>query len=84
LYSDVSDSKKDFLKYVNSKRRPKENIGQLLYEDSYLTEIMKRLMLMIDLVLPSPMSWRTMTGQTANFHLSTENFKEPVTSVECF
>ncbi|KAK4822413.1 hypothetical protein QYF61_015160 [Mycteria americana] len=37
LASVVSDNKKGFFKYVNSKRRSKENIGQILVEDGDLT-----------------------------------------------
>ena len=37
LASVVSDNKKCFLKYVNSKRRSKENIGPILVEDGHLT-----------------------------------------------
>lgn len=33
----VSDNKKGFFKCVNSERRPKENVGLILDEDSYLT-----------------------------------------------
>jgi len=33
----VSDNKKGFFKYVNSKRRSKENNGLILDEDDYLT-----------------------------------------------
>ena len=36
LASVVSDSKKGFLQYVNSKRRSKDNIGMLLVEDGHL------------------------------------------------
>ena len=36
LASIVSDSKKGFLQYVNSKRRSKDNIGMLLVEDGHL------------------------------------------------
>ncbi|GAB0209633.1 mitochondrial enolase superfamily member 1 [Grus japonensis] len=37
LASVVSDNKKVFFKYVNSKRRSKENIGAILVEDAHLT-----------------------------------------------
>ncbi|KAK4823990.1 hypothetical protein QYF61_009115 [Mycteria americana] len=37
LASVVSDNKKGFFKYVNSKRRSKENIGPILVEDGHLT-----------------------------------------------
>jgi len=37
LASVVSDNKKGFLKYANSKRRSKENIGLTLVEDGHLT-----------------------------------------------
>ncbi|GAB0209165.1 mitochondrial enolase superfamily member 1 [Grus japonensis] len=37
LASVVSDNKKGFFKYVNSKRRSKENIGLILVEDGHLT-----------------------------------------------
>ena len=33
----MSDNKKGFFKYVNSKRRSKENIGLILVEDGHLT-----------------------------------------------
>ena len=33
----MSDTKKGFFKYINSKRRSKENIGQILDEDGHLT-----------------------------------------------
>lgn len=36
LANDVSDNKKGFLKYVNSKRS-KENMGLILVEDGHLT-----------------------------------------------
>ncbi|GAB0179848.1 mitochondrial enolase superfamily member 1 [Grus japonensis] len=37
MSSVVSDNKKGFFKYVNSKRRSKENIGPILVEDGHLT-----------------------------------------------
>ncbi|KAK4810539.1 hypothetical protein QYF61_004502 [Mycteria americana] len=37
LISAVSENKKGFFKYVNSKRRSKENIGPILVEDGHLT-----------------------------------------------
>ena len=37
LASVVSEKKKDFLKYINSKRSLKENIGPILVEDNHLT-----------------------------------------------
>lgn len=37
LASVVSDNKKGFFKYINSKRRFKENIGPILVEDGHLT-----------------------------------------------
>ncbi|GAB0207221.1 mitochondrial enolase superfamily member 1 [Grus japonensis] len=39
LASVVSDNKKGFSKYVNSKRRSKENIGPILVEDGHLTNM---------------------------------------------
>ncbi|KAK4828514.1 hypothetical protein QYF61_026936 [Mycteria americana] len=38
LASVVSDKKKGFFNYVNSKRRSKENIGLILVEDGHLTD----------------------------------------------
>lgn len=34
----VSDNKKSFFKYVNSKKRYRENIGLVLIEDGHLTD----------------------------------------------
>ena len=83
LASAVQDNKKGFFKYINTKKRSKENIGLIFVEDGRLTnsdeakaEVFKAflphsLIILIDLGLPGPLSWRTMTAGTVTFHLWT-------------
>jgi len=80
----LSDKKKGFLKYVLSKRRFNENIEQILVEDGHKQRLTKNgsiqqvggflpqsLTIPIDLGLPSPLSWRTVTAGMVTFHLCT-------------
>ncbi|GAB0181560.1 mitochondrial enolase superfamily member 1 [Grus japonensis] len=61
---------KGFFKYVNSKRRSKENTGPIFVEDSHLANrdeekvktfnaLPQSLLILVDLRLPSPLNWRT-------------------------
>ncbi|KAK4829953.1 hypothetical protein QYF61_008084 [Mycteria americana] len=77
LASVVLDNKKGFFKYVNSRRRSEENIGQILVEDGHLSNmdeekaviqwffLPQSLIIQIDLGL-SPLSQRTTTGQKSS------------------
>lgn len=69
----MSDKKKGFFQYVNSKRRPKENIGPV--EDGHLTKqgllLLQSLVILIGLGLASPLRPKTMTEGTVTFYLWT-------------
>jgi len=83
LANDMSDNKKGFFKYVNSKRRCKD-IGPMLLVDGHLTNraeikaetfnaffLPQSLIKLIDLGLPGLLSWRTTSLGTETFHLWT-------------
>lgn len=78
----MSDEKKDFLKYINSKSSSKENIELILVEDCHLTNRDAEkayvfnvrfasifLIILIGLGLPDPLSQRTTNVGTVTCHL---------------
>lgn len=82
LASIVSDNKKGFLKYINSKKRSKENTGSILVKDGHLIGMKKKqehsmLFLLQSLIIlmsdwaAQDLSQRTTTVGTVPFHLWT-------------